>query len=59
MFYLDVNQVCTEDMEDTVLQNGSVRKVARADDQTQGKVTWMKTSMDGRPDPGKNNTDEK
>ena len=27
-----------EDMEDTVLQNGSVRKVARTDDQTEGKV---------------------
>jgi hypothetical protein len=33
-----------EDMEDTVLQNGSVRKVARADDWTQGKVTQMKSS---------------
>jgi hypothetical protein len=28
-----------EDMEDTVLENGSVRKVARVDDRTQGKVT--------------------
>jgi predicted HNH restriction endonuclease len=27
-----------EDMEDTVLQNGSVGKVARTDDRTQGKV---------------------
>jgi hypothetical protein len=35
-----------EDMEDTVLQNGSVGKVAWADDWTQGKVTQMKSSTD-------------
>jgi len=27
-----------EDLEDTVLQNGSVKKVARTDDRTQRKV---------------------
>jgi hypothetical protein len=48
-----------EDMEDTVLQNGSIGKVAWEDDRTQGKVTWMKSSMGRRPDPGKSNTDEK
>jgi len=30
-----------EDMEHTVLQNGSVGKVARKDYRTQGKVAWM------------------
>ena len=29
-----------EDMEDTMLQNGSVGKLARTEDRTQEKVTW-------------------
>jgi hypothetical protein len=41
-----------EDMGDTVLQNGSIGKVARADNRTQGKVTQIKSSMGRRPDPG-------
>jgi hypothetical protein len=48
-----------EDMEDTVLQNGSVGKVARVDDRTQEKVTRMKSSMGRRQDLGKSNTNEK
>jgi hypothetical protein len=35
-----------EDMEDTVLENGSVEKVARADNRTQVKVIRIKSSTD-------------
>jgi hypothetical protein len=48
-----------EDMEDTVLQNGFIRKVAWIDDRTQEKVTRMKSSMGKQSDLGKSNTDEK
>ena len=53
-----------EDMEgtwpkdqDTVLQNGSIRKVTRTDDRTQEKVTRMTSNADGRPDLGKNDAE--
>jgi hypothetical protein len=47
--------------QDTVLQNNSVRKVTRTDDQTQGKVMqlYRKSNMDGRPHPRKSNIDGK
>ena len=37
-FILMLLRYAHEDMEDTVLQNGSIGKVALTDDQTQGKI---------------------
>ena len=43
--------------QDTVLQNGSIRKVTRTDDRTQEKVMRMTSNTDGRPDPGKSDAE--